>query len=389
MIVKVKKYMLTNRMFKRIGTLLLTIAVLFSLLAPSFATSAFAGDNGEYETVNAEELSDAYITFSEKLADMGISANTCFEDFVSGYESVSESLQLYVQSLIEAEITNTINHPDIGSHNTIDDIYIEAMAARDTSTLSEKGIETLEAYEEMVSAFSERKIGTYPPYAAFVDAYEMSEADSAQEYANAIILASEEGAYSTRSSMWQDNIGTSSPALPQEASYSDYNILSKVKKGDIVEETSGGVAALTGHIAIVQGKYWDSTYQQYYIRLIEAGVDGVVYGVLDDTRYDNRGINIYYVTSATSTQKTDAVDFCLDQLGKDYNWVAILNSSNPSGILYQCQSSSNSSSWYCSELVWAAYYNQGINLNGSYIPYNIYYPSTLASSSKLTYRSVE
>ena len=121
---------------------------------------------------------------------------------------------------------------------------------------------------------------------------------------------------------WYDNIGDSSPKLNHAASYDKYNILSTVKKGDIIEETEGLVAQVTGHIAIVQGKYWDSTYSQYYIRTIEAGINGVVYGVLDDERYDDRGVSVYYVTSATSTQKTDAVTFCKNQLGKPY-WLAI------------------------------------------------------------------
>ena len=32
-------------------------------------------------------LSDAYIAFSEQLADMDITVQTCLEDFISGYES--------------------------------------------------------------------------------------------------------------------------------------------------------------------------------------------------------------------------------------------------------------------------------------------------------------
>lgn len=82
---------------------------------------------------------------------------------------------------------------------------------------------------------------------------------------------------------WYDNIGTKSPKLPQKASYDKYSLMSYVKRGDIIEETFGLVAAITGHIAIVEGKFFDSTYQQFYFRTIEAGIDGVVHGVLDDT----------------------------------------------------------------------------------------------------------
>ena len=168
---------------------------------------------------------------------------------------------------------------------------------------------------------------------------------------------------------WYDYIGVSNPALPQAPSYTKYNILTAVQAGDIIYETDGGAASLTGHIAFVQGKYWDSTYHVYYIRTIEANLYDVVFGVLDDSRYDYRGVTVYSVSSATSSNKINATIFMINQLGKSYS---LKYSGN-------CNTSIYSSDWYCSEVVWAAYYYAGINLNGTTLPYNIYYPAQFAS----------
>ena len=116
----------------------------------------------------------------------------------------------------------------------------------------------------------------------------------------------------------------------------------------------------------------------FYIRTIEAVPVGVVRGVLDDERFDERGVKIYNVTSANMTKEAAAVDFCIAQLGKPY--VLKLSGS--------CSYSSSSPNWYCSELVWAAYYNQGINLFGTMIPLNIYLPSSLTYSDKLIQKTI-
>ena len=58
-------------------------------------------------------------------------------------------------------------------------------------------------------------------------------------------------------------------------------------------------------------------------------------------------------------------------------------------VFCQKNADEDNPNWYCSELVWAAYYSEGINLNGSTIPNHLYMPDELASSSKLTYRDVE
>ena len=291
-------------MIKKTIALFLSVVLCLSASMPVLAATV---------SVSEEELSNAYIEFSEQMADKGVSVSTCLEDFIAGYEGTSEEhLEQYIDELIKKEFV---------------------VASKDAATV-------------------------YANLQAAMEYYAVSGNDAGVEPCSV-------------GGKWYDNIGDSSPKLNHAASYDKYNILSTVKKGDIIEETEGLVAQVTGHIAIVQGKYWDSTYSQYYIRTIEAGINGVVYGVLDDERYDDRGVSVYYVTSATSTQKTDAVTFCKNQLGKPY-WLAI-------PALTRCNYSSSATNWYCSELVWAAYYNQGINLNGSSIPMNIYMPAMVLS----------
>ena len=301
---------------KKIISLLIALAMLLSLSIPAFAV-----ENSGTAMITDDSLSDAYISFSEQLNDLGYSANTCFEDFVSGYRGGDiDSIQHYIEVLIDTEIVNAAKTEAIVAANL--------QYARENSDVENNNI---------------------MPYSV--------------TYA------------------WYDNIGTSSPSLPQEAKYSQYNILSTVKKGDILQETDGLVAQFTGHIAVIQGKYWDSTYRQYYIRTIEAGAAGVVYGVLDDTRYDDRGIYMHYVTNATATNISNALTFCQNQLGKGFNWGALTG-------IGSCSYLSSANTWYCTELACAAYYNQGINMYGSGIPGNIYMPADFAASPKLTSRSI-
>ena len=147
---------------------------------------------------------------------------------------------------------------------------------------------------------------------------------------------------------WYINIGTS---LPEDASpdYSRYNLYDTVEKGDIIFEERGGFA-VTGHIAIVEGKFYDEASDTYYIRIIEAKSIGVVRSCLDDTRVDDKIVTVLRVRGADKEIIDGAVDFCISQLGKAY--ICDLEKDY----------SPDEEDWYCSELVWAAYYNQGIDL---------------------------
>ena len=146
------------------------------------------------------------------------------------------------------------------------------------------------------------------------------------------------------------NTGTS---CPSQANYNKYNLLSVIKKGDVIFEANGGFG-ITGHIAIVEGIYSrnDGTGRKY-IRLIEAisnSEGGVTRSILDDTRVDERNATILRVTGATSSKINAAVSFCQGELGSSYY------------LDFAKDHSSSETDWYCSELVWAAYYNQGIDI---------------------------
>ncbi len=156
------------------------------------------------------------------------------------------------------------------------------------------------------------------------------------------------GSSSSSSSVdtWWYNTGTE---LPQKADYTNYGLTLVVRAGDIIYEAAGGLG-ITGHAAIVEGLFYDSTQKQYYIRIIEAISDGVVRSVLDASRVDYKSATIYRVSGATTAQRKAAVDFCVSQLGDSYN------------LDFAKDTSSSESDWYCSELVWAAYKNQGIDI---------------------------
>ena len=143
------------------------------------------------------------------------------------------------------------------------------------------------------------------------------------------------------------NIGTN---LPHSVDYGNGDLLKYLKKGDIVYEGSGGFG-ITGHIAIVEGIFYDEIYEQYYVRLIEAVDVGVTRGLMTPDRFSNKEVEIYRLTDATDEIIDNAVDFMISQLGKKYQVAVWKNPSN------------DNNNWYCSELLWAAFYWEGIYLD--------------------------
>lgn len=140
-------------------------------------------------------------------------------------------------------------------------------------------------------------------------------------------------------------------SCPKEATYSKYNLLEVIQKGDIIYEDFGGYG-ITGHIAIVDGIYTKPRSKNKYIRLIEATptYNGVIRSILDDTRVDEKKVTILRVKEANTKIIDAAVDFCRGEIGSGYN------------LDLQKHTSSSETDWYCSELVWAAYQNQNIDI---------------------------
>lgn len=171
------------------------------------------------------------------------------------------------------------------------------------------------------------------------------------------------------SDAWFYNTGTS---LPQEASYDTYSLLSTLHAGDVVVEHNTVASGITGHAAIVEGKFWSSTYDMYYIRVIEAISQGVCRSVMDDERVDEKEAYFYHLTDEDFDASVNAVMWAAGQLGKTYR-------------LYAGSSvSASRTHWYCSELVYASYYNQGVNLIPGTTPGDAILPYSFESSSVLT-----
>lgn len=147
---------------------------------------------------------------------------------------------------------------------------------------------------------------------------------------------------------WYEDTGTSIPegCVPD---YSVYHILENAQVGDIIYEAKGGYG-VTGHIAIVEGIFVDPATQIKYCRMIESTAPGVIRGILERECVDKWDVHLLRVKDATPEQKQAAVDFCISQLGKGYN------------LDLGHDTSADEKDWYCSELVWAAYYNQGIDI---------------------------
>lgn len=187
----------------------------------------------------------------------------------------------------------------------------------------------------------------------YVTAYDDSGFLTTREYADAYlgIMKSNAIPYSSSSSSgsgkWYYDTGT---GLPSDANpkYDKYKLYDTVKRGDIIFEAKGGFG-ITAHVAIVEGKYKDARNINY-IRVIEAINVGVVRSCLDDSRVDDKDMTLLRVTSATLPIIDSAVDFCIRQLGKPYS------------LDFGKHTSPDEPHWYCSELVWAAFKNLGIDI---------------------------
>lgn len=127
----------------------------------------------------------------------------------------------------------------------------------------------------------------------------------------------------------------------------DYSL---IKKGDIVYETDT-IFYDIGHTALITNMRQNSFYGTYVQTIEAVGGAGVAFGFLDDLRMAEFKIKILRVKNATTVDIESAINFCSSQLGKPY-------SLNPN----RANTSINSSSWYCSELIYGAYYSVGVNL---------------------------
>jgi uncharacterized protein YycO len=139
---------------------------------------------------------------------------------------------------------------------------------------------------------------------------------------------------------WIDDYEYPNP-LPQQPQYGSR--LFTPHPGDIIYEEEGlsfvSGTALAGHIAIVEGKFKDSVYGEYW-RLVESAKDGVQRSIFDDARMIEKKSHILYMALSADVCQV-ALDFCISQIGKGYK-------------LQLDDRPTSSDKWMCSTLVWAA-----------------------------------
>lgn len=124
---------------------------------------------------------------------------------------------------------------------------------------------------------------------------------------------------------------------------------SSLKKGDLVFESEplGGI----GHIGIIINKTKASQSYGTYIQTVEAVNSGVKYAFLDDLRIIEKQMSVLRVVGYTTSKANAAIAFAENQIGASYG--------DPLSHTWQTNDSDH---WFCSELVYAAWYRQGINI---------------------------
>ncbi len=146
------------------------------------------------------------------------------------------------------------------------------------------------------------------------------------------------------------------PQLHHEVDYSEMpELLTYLKPGDIVYEGNGQfLGDLFGHIAMVIGIAYDYQYQQPFVLMIEAYLDGVGYSVMTPERFQEKDVVIIRLNDATESQIQGAINWTRFRL--DCTW-------DISEIISGKEFNGQKEKWYCSEFIWAAYYSQGIYID--------------------------
>ena len=112
------------------------------------------------------------------------------------------------------------------------------------------------------------------------------------------------------------------------------------------------------------GFYW--THMAVYVgdgKMVEVKPStGVV--LVDTSSWDNKiDTETVHIKGLTASNREGIVNFVSAQIGKGYNFAAFVNVLDDP--CYPRNTSIDSPNWYCSEIAWAAYLSQGINLDNN------------------------
>jgi hypothetical protein len=185
------------------------------------------------------------------------------------------------------------------------------------------------------------------------------------------------GETSNRNSSNFDPDITPASAISRNINYGFFDF-SAIQEGDILLETKTLLNDI-GHTAMVYNIAKLATNkivgQNTYIQTIEAVAGGVQFGFLDDDRMVDFGVVVLRATSSTQTKIENAKHFMWSQLGKSYGFPVTTERVN---------TSIDSTEWYCSELIYAAYLYAGLDLNAINSDGRVW-PEDLANTSKTSY----
>ncbi len=168
---------------------------------------------------------------------------------------------------------------------------------------------------------------------------------------------------------------TPTEVIRREIKYASPSAYDKIEDGDIIIETHTSQFDM-GHAAYIydinkhaKGKL---SGRSTYIQTIEAVTGGVQFGFLDDERMVKFGVVIVRPYENDSLAVDNSKKFIYKQLGKPY-YLPLTQGSY--------QTSINAEHWYCSELIYAAYYSTGTyiaypNKNDWVWPFHILWSTT-------------
>ena len=325
------------------------------------ATPSFAGASPK-QAVSENELRQSYEAFMQYADDCQIPVAFDFESFQAEYSAGNyTALGEYLDTLYTTVDSFSSSAPSPAGDGLLK-IPLNESLGNSYSDDYRAGLnyseELLQAYENFSVSLSDKELSPEWSLENFADGYSQSGYSSVSQYGDALqvektasVSSAPAESVSVQSSGSGDrayyyNIGTTLPTAPN---YSKYALCETAQRGDIIFDNEGSNGIL-GHAAIVEGHFYDSAYGCYYIRVVESIDIGVCRSLLDATRADERASYLYRVKDATDQQKAAAVDFCIDQLGDDWT-LNLLHDYSPSGT-----------AWLCSQLVWAGYKNQGIDI---------------------------
>ncbi len=162
-----------------------------------------------------------------------------------------------------------------------------------------------------------------------------------------------------------------------------YFSFSNVREGDILIETDTDWYQLNmGHCAFIydinKAAAGKVRGRSSYIQTIEAVGGGVQFGIIDDQRMVDFGcVIVRPIVTVTSYKLEKAKEFCLNQVGLEYALPT-----DPCVIHYDINDKSNT--FYCSELVYAAYKYAGITV-GKVSTDNTIFPMDILHCSNVKY----